>query len=183
MKIVTAPESTMYLSSNDNIVCFLSGGITGCTNWQNEVIESLYDFQLDGFSLHDLVLYNPRQEQFDVNDKSASEKQIKWEFDRLISCDILSVYFANGSLQPITLYELGKYGEMMRRCHSLKEINSCVIISVEKGYERAIDVKYQLAYGFNNKLKVDFDATPRKHAIRILEAYNQQKYLKLKKGE
>lgn len=178
MKVITAPESIMYLSHNDNILCFLAGGITGCINWQNEVIESLHDFQNDSFSLHDLVLYNPRQEQFDVNDKSASEKQIKWEFDRLNSCDILSVYFTAGSLQPITLYELGKYGEMMRKCHNLKEINSYVIVSVEKGYERALDVKYQLAYAFNNKLKVDFDATPRKHAIRILEAYNQQKYLK-----
>ena len=90
----------------------------------------------------DITIFNPRQEHFNVSDKSASYKQISWEFERLEQMDIFSMYFCNDdSDQPICLYELGRnIIRMQNRFPS--DWEKRIIISVEDGYKRKEDVCY-----------------------------------------
>lgn len=73
MKIVTAVDMSYDIKLFD-IWCFLAGGITGCKDWQKQVIDYLEN-QPD---TDNLVIFNPRRENFPINDPSAAEEQIKW---------------------------------------------------------------------------------------------------------
>ena len=156
MKVITAVEE--YHNKADDVLCFLAGGINKCPNWQQEVIEELKNI---GFNEH-LVVFNPRRDNFPIDDPNASEEQIAWEFKWLNRADIFSMYFCNSeSVQPICFYELG------RNLAIRKE--NCVI-SVEDGFSRAKDISIQsrLAIGYPI---THFHATPKKHAERINKAY------------
>lgn len=71
IRVAVAPEEFICLSTE--IKCFLAGGTTNCPNWQNEVISNFNKFdakfpgQLDG-----LVLFNPRRENFLIDDPDAA---------------------------------------------------------------------------------------------------------------
>ena len=133
MKVITAPE---WEGETRNIKVFLAGGITGCEHWQDKVINELERLA----TYHDLgnvLVYNPRRENFDVTNPDAEIEQIRWEHDHLNKCNIVSYFFAAcESLQPITLYELGRYGMS-------KETEP--VITVQKGYLRERDVLIQTA--------------------------------------
>lgn len=135
MKIIT-PENSLVPSSSD-VTVFLAGGITGCENWQNEVISKLMELS-EYYFLDRLAIYNPRCETFDINDCSAEVNQIRWEYARLKTCDIFSAFFqASESLQPISLYELGK--------NSVRRDPTTCVVTVQKGYKRERDVLIQCA--------------------------------------
>ena len=156
-QVITAPsdETPKYPS------CFLAGGISNCWEWQKAVIDNL------GYVM--VSLFNPRQEHFDVSDVNASEKQIAWEYERLETMDIFSMYFCNDdSDQPICMYELGRnILRMQNRFPS--DWQKRIVISVEQGYRRAKDVVIQTRLCAPN-VNVDKDANPQRHAMRILEA-------------
>lgn len=156
MRVITAPE--LYARQDGDIFCFLAGGITNCPDWQKEVIK-----HLEGYGINNLVLFNPRREDFPIHDKSASCAQIYWEYRFLQQMDIFSMYFCNGeSDQPICMYELG------RNLVRFVDRADRVVISVEDGYKRAGDVVIQssLALGCNT---VHLHATPEEHARLIRE--------------
>ena len=159
MKVITAPDK-IWSEQNWNV--FLAGGITGCTNWQEQVIAELIHLS-DYYDLSNVVIFNPRREEFDVTDKTAEFEQIKWEHERLKNCDIFSCFFeANESLHPITLYEMGKW--------STKRPS---VITVQKGYLRERDVLIQTAL---DKLQVSYisgeDAI--KHHARMIASKIQE---------
>lgn len=132
MRVITAPER----SQSYGIKVFLAGGITGCERWQDEVINELERLALY-HDLSNVTVYNPRRDNFDVTNPDAEIEQIKWEHDYLNSCNIVSYFFAAcESLQPITLYELGRYG---------KSKGTEPVITVQKGYLRERDVLIQTA--------------------------------------
>lgn len=132
MIVITAPEHR----GTYNVKVFLAGGITGCEHWQDKVINELEKLATY-HDLRDVFVYNPRRENFDVRNPDAEIEQIRWEHDYLIRCDIVSYFFAAcESLQPITLYELGRYG---------KSKKTEPVITVQKGYLRERDVLIQTA--------------------------------------
>lgn len=124
-KVIVAPE--IYTPTEKEISVFLAGGITDCPDWQAEMIELLKD-------VPDLVLYNPRRKNFPIEDPNASKEQITWEHDYLKEVDILLYWFAKGSLNPIVLYELGRYGNSGHRS---------MFIGMDKEYKRNQDVLIQ----------------------------------------
>ena len=71
MRIYTAPEKLKISELEDAVSVFLSGGITGCRNWQEDVITALGSFPNTAlYNLDSLVVFNPRREEFvddDVN--------------------------------------------------------------------------------------------------------------------
>lgn len=140
---------------------FLAGGITNCGDWQNKVIELLKNSNIN------LSVFNPRREHFDIHNKDAAFEQIKWEFDRLETADIFSMYFCNSeSVQPICMYELGRnVVRMQNRFPSDWEKH--ILVSVEDGYKRANDVWIQLKL-CAPKMRIDMKATPEDHARNIL---------------
>ena len=161
-QIITAPsiENAKFIS------VFLAGGITNCENWQKEIIKEL--------EFEDITIFNPRQKNFDINDKSASVKQITWEFERLEQMDIFSMYFCNSSSdQPICMYELGRNIIRMQNRFP-NNWQDRIIISIESGYKRSQDVIVQTAL-CAPCLFVDNNVTPQAHAH-----YVKQKLRKIK---
>ena len=109
MIVVTAPDYYGLMFDSRKTFCFLAGGITDCSNWQKTVINFLKERE-NCMTLDNLVLFNPRRDNFPIDDPSAADKQIEWEYDWLGMSDIFSIYFDGGnSDQPICMYELGRY--------------------------------------------------------------------------
>jgi hypothetical protein len=131
MRIITAPETLPFEKINkSSYLVFLAGGITNCPPWQPELIK-----KLDAYCLADLVLLNPRRDDFDITNPNMSEEQIDWEHFMLNQANLVSFWFSAGpSMQPITLYEYGKY--------STKNKNN-VVVGTDPNYLREFDVNYQ----------------------------------------
>lgn len=106
---------------------FLAGGITDCPDWQAEVRHWLAGLPV--------AVLNPRREDFPIGDPSASEEQISWEFDALMRASIVMFWFPKSpSLQPIALYELGRYAALRKP----------IIVGRDPDYLRAQDVDIQM---------------------------------------
>lgn len=143
---------------------FLSGGITGCGDWQRDIIEELGSLHDSGmFDLSSLVIFNPRRDEFDMLDRDMAIEQIKWEHRRLEMCDIFSCFFVDSeSVQPITLYELGKYAT-----------NKNSVISIVSGYKRTHDVVTQLALDRTYcSVYYEYREAIREHARKIALSYD-----------
>lgn len=125
--IIEAINEVYSLENNENIKLFLAGGITNCPDWQKDIIEIMKDE-------YDLTIYNPRRANFPINDPKASEQQITWEYNHLRDADIIIFWFAKGSLNPIVLYELGRWGNSS---------DKPIFIGCDPEYQRKQDVEIQ----------------------------------------
>ena len=105
---------------------FLAGGITGCPDWQQEMITAL--------SNTSLVVFNPRRTQF-FSHKDAAKEQIIWEYTHLCKATAISFWFPQETLCPIALYELGAWSMT----------NKKIFIGVHPAYQRIQDVRIQTA--------------------------------------
>lgn len=73
------------------------------------------------------------------------ERQIEWETYFISKCDIFSMYFAGGdSVQPICLFELGKYG--FGKIYYYRRF----VITVDSEYKRKDDVTIQTNIAMKN---------------------------------
>ena len=82
-----------------------------------------------------LVVYNPRRPEFDINDPSVTDQQIRWEYAAMQDSDVLVFWFAEGSINPIALYELGMWAN--------SRPSRPVFVGVDPQYPRAMDVRMQ----------------------------------------
>ena len=169
MKVITAPEE--YDRKDKDVICFLAGGITNCADWQQEVIKELKDMESGGTYMDNLVIINPRRENFPIDDPNAAVEQIEWEFKWLQRANIFSMYFAAGeSDQPICMYELGRNIIGMQWQYD-DTWEDRIIISVEDGYKRQQDVNIQTRLATGKSHLVINHANPRHHAEAILITY------------
>jgi hypothetical protein len=106
---------------------FLAGGITGCPDWQDGAIKL---FKAMG---SDLILYNPRRLNFPIHDRSAAGEQITWEHEHLRLADAVLYWFCADTIQPIVLFELGKW----------IATDKPIFLGVDPRYQRAQDVIIQ----------------------------------------
>jgi len=106
---------------------FLAGGITGTFDWQADVVRRLADLPL--------VLLNPRRRNFPIDDPSAAEGQIAWEFRHLRRAAAVLFWFPPETLCPIALFELG--GRTMTPEQAL-------FVGTDPAYQRRLDVEIQL---------------------------------------
>jgi hypothetical protein len=106
---------------------FLAGGITGCPDWQKEMVERLKGAPL--------VLFNPRRASFPIEDKQAARAQIEWEHLHLRKATATSFWFPCETLNPIVLYELGAWSMT----------NKKLFVGVHPDYRRIQDVYIQTA--------------------------------------
>jgi len=121
--------------SNPNIntiipTIFLAGGITNCPDWQSEIIQM---FEIN-MGIYDVVIFNPRRKDFPINNPTATELQIRWEYEHLHDAAIIIFWFARGSLNPIVLYELGRWGNSSNRP---------IVIGCDPEYLRIRDIEIQ----------------------------------------
>lgn len=130
MRVVTAPDSLdpklpEYLRTESIPRIFLAGGITGCCDWQKSLIQKLDHLRV--------IVLNPRRADFPINDPSAAQAQIEWEFKMLREADGISFWFAPETLQPIGLYELGAWSMTKKP----------LLVGVDPNYARKQDVEIQ----------------------------------------
>jgi hypothetical protein len=97
MTVVTAPAQWDARGRG----LFLAGGITGCPDWQAQVIAALHD--------QDVTLLNPRRPHFPIGDPTAAEEQIRWEYDHFRLADAALFWFPAESICAIALFELGAW--------------------------------------------------------------------------
>ena len=121
MNYVEAPN----LTAHKGVGVFLAGGITGCPDWQQETVTLLEET--------DLTLFNPRRANFPMDDPSAAEAQITWEWLHLQRADAVLFWFPKETLCPIVLFELGK----------MLASGKPLFIGVHPEYERKQDVEIQ----------------------------------------
>lgn len=112
---------------------FLAGGISNCPNWQDTVIRMLYP-------IRKLAILNPRRDSFDIENRHMAIEQIEWEHDHLKLANMILFWFSEGSINPITLFEYGRWGR-------LGQANSGVPVFVgcHPNYVRKFDVEIQTA--------------------------------------
>jgi len=132
IQVITAPEQLP--SQNTTHTIFLAGGITGCPDWQGEAIRL---FQKR--TIQQTILFNPRRPNFPIHDPSAAGEQIEWEFKALKQADTIIFWFCKETIQPITLYELGRHAYRFSMGHLAN-----LFVGVEPGYPREQDVRIQL---------------------------------------
>lgn len=122
--VITAPNEAPITGPS----LFLAGGISGCPDWQESVIQMLRP-QLDD----DIVLINPRRKNFEASE-AAAIAQIKWEFKRLRAASAILFWFPAETVCPITLFELGT---MMRSRRP-------IYVGCHPEYRRMLDVVTQV---------------------------------------
>lgn len=123
MRYIEAPELDTFTTLEPTL--FLAGGITGCPDWQQEVVTLLADTPL--------VLFNPRRENFPMHDPSAANAQITWEHAYLRRAEAILFWFPSETLCPITLYELGAWSMTTKP----------LFVGVHPDYQRRHDVEIQ----------------------------------------
>jgi len=134
IEIVQAPN----YSKLKGIELFLAGGISNCPNWQLELSEKIRNDQtlIKLFKRSNLIVYNPRCKEL-----PNENPQIIWEFDKLKKSKIISFWFSNGSVNPITLFEYGSH---------FKDKKKKIIIGCDNLYERKNNVILQTELAMPN---------------------------------
>jgi hypothetical protein len=123
MRYVECPEIYPLLDNKRGL--FLAGGITGCPDWQSEIVVLLGDT--------DWVVFNPRRKNFPIDDPDVATEQIKWEYDHLRKASTILFWFPYQAICPIALYELGAWSMTEKPMY----------IGMHPEYERRKDVEVQ----------------------------------------
>jgi hypothetical protein len=123
MRYIEAPNTYILDSRKKSI--FLAGGITGCPDWQQEIVRLL--------RTTDLILLNPRRKNFPIGDSGVAFEQIKWEWQALRDANSILFWFPCETLCPIVLYELGAWSMT----------NKPIYVGVHSEYTRRQDVEIQ----------------------------------------
>ena len=172
MRVIEAPG--YYEPFDKDVSVFLAGGITNCRDWQREVIKQIED----NLSYYDsLVIFNPRRDNFPMNNELAAYQQIQWEFEMIEKCNIFSMYFVSSdSDQPICMYELGR-NILRMQTRFPSDWENRIIISVEDGYKRKQDVLIQTGFATNNKILVNTQVSQKicldYHVENIIRAFRK----------
>ncbi len=121
MKTLNYVEAPNDYTITDEVSIFIAGGISNCEEWQSNVLKDLERNR--DIQKKNIVLFNPRRANFDINDIKQTEIQIEWEHKQLKRADIILFWFCKETLCPITLFEYGKYLVSNKRifvgCHKL----------------------------------------------------------------
>ena len=160
MEIINAPND--WNLEDGKIKCFLAGGLQKC-NWHDTVLNYLKNKETSN-----LVLFNPKRDDFDIGNQNMEYEQISWEFQYLNTFKrdkdfFFSIFFdASESVQPICFYELG-------RMLAILQPEQCVV-SVHPRFSRRNDVIIQTELATAGEVPV-LQVLPEVHAERIYEKY------------
>ena len=133
--VTEAPIRPLATPPRDRI--FLAGGITKRIDWQREAIAHFRATKV--WNLPHIEIFNPRRANFNVLDPVEAEEQIAWEYHRLKEANILVFWFSSETVQPITLYELGKWAN----ADSPTNVTKSIYIGCDPDYPRKYDVTIQ----------------------------------------
>lgn len=112
----------------DHKSLFVGGGITDCPNWQAKFIYGYFGFD------RKIVFLNPRRDKWPMGDPAAAYEQIEWEHAHLKTADAILFWFCAETIQPITLFELGRWSMS----------NKPLFVGMDPDYSRREDVEIQM---------------------------------------
>lgn len=124
----TEAPSKIYIEDDSKSI-FIAGGITGCWDWQKDAATYLLKHSYFDY------IFNPRRKNFDITDLEQTPIQIAWENDYLNLSTHILFWFTADTVQPITLFELGKWAH---------QPNKTIYVGCDPEYSRVLDVKTQL---------------------------------------
>lgn len=137
--IVTAPERKGrfdYLGYAQKV--FLAGGITGCEDWQKGIAE-----EISGYGC---VVFNPRREFFPAGTNEKLEmEQVQWEHDHLEMAQEIIFWFSDQTIQPITLFELGKMLYMVDHVSNMQLRYKSIFVGIHPNYSRRMNLIAQIS--------------------------------------
>jgi hypothetical protein len=123
MTVVVAPDRPEH-SPRPSL--FLAGGISDVECWQQDAIGHLRSTWP--------TIYNPRRPDFPIGDEAEGVRQIHWEYDHLAAADAILFWFSFETLQPIALFELGRWASLAKP----------LAVGAHPDYARRFDVLQQL---------------------------------------
>lgn len=135
-RLITAPDCGLTVGDRDTCTLFLAGGISGCGDWQAEMVRMLSGDTPRNGRLGDndrWIILNPRRPDYQDSPDEA-RKQIEWEYAHLAVADAVSFWFPAATLCPITLLELGRWSGIAKS----------IFVGVDPDYARRLDVEVQL---------------------------------------
>jgi hypothetical protein len=153
---VVTPDDNFEMGMDDlRPQVFLGGGITGCPDWQRVAAYRLNDMGANA------ILFNPRRAVWPGvgSDGPETREQIAWEVAKFRRSNVVSFWFPQETLCPITLMELGF--QLAGR--------GVLVVGCHRDYQRRFDVESQVeeyrpdltvAVGFDEyltKLKGEID--------------------------
>jgi hypothetical protein len=104
--MIYAPHYSDFGRGHPSI--FLAGSLEmgQAVDWQDQIGRKLMAYEC--------VVFNPRRKDWDsswvqAKDNPEFRRQVQWEVEHLHHADIIAVYFAPGTVSPITLLELGLF--------------------------------------------------------------------------
>lgn len=102
--------------------------LAGCANtdWRKDFVQY--------FSHLQVVMLDPKRDDWNLMDKSKMKEQVTWEYNNLRKADIIVYFFNAGSVCPITLLEYGMWGLSK---------GTPIIVGVTSDYEKRDDVILQ----------------------------------------
>jgi hypothetical protein len=130
-EILIAPD---YLKDRSKRTLFLAGGISNCPDWQAIAIKKVIE-------VPQLIIMSPRRPYFDINEPKLTMEQITWEHHHLALAGIIMFWFAEGSTNPITLFEYGRWGRLGEKRKTWSERR--IFVGTDPNYPRNMDVKIQ----------------------------------------
>lgn len=139
MTTVVSPDVSHH-RHEDEFKVFIAGGISGCRDWQKDFIEKIGEYP-------NLVLFNPRREEYILSEGVEAVNQISWEHQALFHSDLIAFWFCEETLCPITLFELGKMLGQRKN----------VIVGSDLGYKRLFDLNVQLRLEGYSGVHTDFE--------------------------
>ena len=99
MRYIEAPAAYSFKGSDKSL--FIAGGITGCPDWQQDIVKLLSDT--------DITILNPRRANFPIHIPGVELEQVTWEHQNLRRACAISFWFPKETICPIVLYELGAW--------------------------------------------------------------------------
>lgn len=120
-KYIESPEEF----DGKGLALFCAGGITGCPDWQAEMVQLLQSSEW--------ILLNPRRANFPKDNPDAQRNQITWEHQHLRLAKAILFWFPQESICPIVLYELGAWSMT----------DKLIFVGIHPNYSRRRDVEIQ----------------------------------------
>lgn len=117
----------LNMYNGDDPSLFLAGGISGCPDWQQDMVAKLRQRTK-------LVILNPRRAQFQP-DKNTEKAQVGWEHHHLRKATAISFWFPKESICPITLFELGAWSIT----------NKKIFVGADPDYPKFQNIQIQMA--------------------------------------
>jgi hypothetical protein len=134
MKYIQCPDSLEASYSTRDNRLFLAGGISNCGDWQTEMKNLLA-------SQENIIVINPRRLDFDRS-KISDGEQIGWERRHLHYSNLISFWFPDETVCPITLFEFGYWLNFIE--FNCPPANKKIFVGASDKYSRRSDLVEQI---------------------------------------